>query len=118
MDFIEKEFRKKLVIISNDLKEALKIRAPVDTGRLRDSIKVFPLSNGNLSVFMAEYWKHVEFGTDPHIIKPVNKKFLKFKGDGGKEVFAKVVHHPGTRPQPFVRPALFIDLKKIVRRAL
>ena len=52
-----------------------------------------------------EYAPDVEFGTSPHVIRPNAKKALKFKSKG-KAVFAKKVMHPGTRAQPFFRPAL------------
>jgi HK97 gp10 family phage protein len=45
--------------------------------------------------------KWVEFGTSAHIIASKVGKWLSFGG-----LFAKVVHHPGSRPQPFMRPAL------------
>lgn len=44
-------------------------------------------------------------GTRPHIIRPKNKQVLRFRV-GGQVVFAKVVHHPGTRAQPFLDRAL------------
>lgn len=97
------------------LQEELKLKAPADTGRLRQSIKVVTTSNNELDVFMAEYWKFVEFGTNPHIIRPQGKA-LKFKTSSGT-VFAKVVHHPGTRPNPFIRTTLF-KLPKLLEGVL
>ena len=47
----------------------------------------------------------VNDGTKPHIIRPKNAKALAFK-IGGRVVFAKVVHHPGTKAQPFLDRAL------------
>lgn len=47
----------------------------------------------------------VNDGTRPHIIRPKNAKTLRFKV-GGRVVYAKVVHHPGTRPRPFLDRAL------------
>jgi len=62
--------------------------------------------------------------TPPHIIKPKNKKALKFEvgrierlsGKGGKKkiVFAKEVRHPGTRPNPFIRNTIINKLKLII----
>jgi len=55
--------------------------------------------------------------TAPHIIRPKNKKALSWtsgKGGGGKRYFAKVVHHPGTRPQPFIRTVFDTKLKDII----
>lgn len=44
-------------------------------------------------------------GTRPHIIRPRRKKALRFE-IGGREVFAAVVHHPGTKPNNFLGRAL------------
>ena len=43
-------------------------------------------------------------GTKPHIIVPRRKKALRW-ADGQKFIFAKKVHHPGTRPDPFLTNA-------------
>lgn len=48
----------------------------------------------------AEYAPFVEFGTPPHIIKPVNAKVLANTKTG--QIFGKIVHHPGTKPNPFM----------------
>jgi hypothetical protein len=45
------------------------------------------------------YAPFVEFGTPPHIILPINKKALFWKGATNP---VKSVHHPGTRPNPFM----------------
>lgn len=44
-------------------------------------------------------------GTRPHVIRPVRARALKFTV-GGQTVFAKVVFHPGTRPNNFLADAL------------
>lgn len=44
-------------------------------------------------------------GTRPHIIRPRVRKVLKFTVQG-HTVFAKVVHHPGTRKNDFLTKAL------------
>lgn len=107
--------------IANDFVNALVRRVPVDTGLLRNSIAYRKIKNG-VEIYMAEYGKYVEFGTPPHIIRPKNAKALRWEVQtlgprGGKnknEVFAKQVNHPGTRPQPFIRPALRNDLPRII----
>lgn len=60
------------------------------------------------------YARAVEFGTRPHIIRPRNRKVLAWGGDrrlsgnlrsGAKATnFATIVHHPGTRAKPYLRP--------------
>lgn len=48
----------------------------------------------------AEYAPYVEFGTAPHIIMVKNKRVLANAHTG--EIFGTVVHHPGTKPNPFM----------------
>lgn len=45
--------------------------------------------------------KFVEFGTTAHSIAAKAGGSLFFRG-----LFAKLVHHPGAKPKPFMRPAL------------
>lgn len=52
----------------------------------------------------ADYALYVHEGTRPHVIRPKNGKALRFNV-GGRTVFAKVVHHPGTGARPFLRNA-------------
>jgi hypothetical protein len=87
-----------------------KILCPVDTGRLRASIRgqarrtwtLRPMFTVGTNV---DYAVMVHDGTRPHIIRPRSKQALKFT-IGGQVVFAKVVHHPGTRAKPFLDRAL------------
>jgi len=82
--------------------------APVDKGLLRNSMFMKPQTRGYSFYEVGDgvnYGVDVEYGTSPHVIKPLNKKALKFKS-GGKTIFAKQINHPGTSAQPFMRPAL------------
>lgn len=49
----------------------------------------------------AYYWWWVEFGTKAHLIKAKISKVLS----GGGETFGREMHHPGTKPRPFLAPA-------------
>jgi hypothetical protein len=87
-----------------------KVLAPVDTGRLRASIRlerrsILGFRNRWTIGSDVVYAPWVNDGTRPHIIRPKNAKVLAFKS-GGRTVFAKVVHHPGTRARPFLDRAL------------
>lgn len=99
-----------------------KILAPVDTGRLRASIRVerrsiLGLRNRWTIGSDVEYANMVHDGTKPHVIRPkrahtlrrgsrgVVKPALRFKV-GGRVVYAKVVNHPGTKARPFLDRAL------------
>ncbi|MFZ3595035.1 hypothetical protein [Streptomyces sp. BH104] len=44
-------------------------------------------------------------GTRPHLIRPRRKKVLRFEV-GGREVFTKLVRHPGTKANDFLGKAL------------
>lgn len=49
--------------------------------------------------------QYVVNGTRPHLIRPVRAQALRFT-TGGRIVFAKLVHHPGTQPNDFLGKAL------------
>ena len=50
------------------------------------------------------YARFVELGTAAHDIVPTKAKALAFVV-GGKQVFAKIVHHPGTQAQLYMKRA-------------
>jgi HK97 gp10 family phage protein len=77
--------------------------APWRTGFLAMSITK-KVSEGKAVIKpMAPYAIFVEKGTRPHIIRPINAKCLAFSsGMLGGLVFARLVNHPGTKPNPFV----------------
>lgn len=85
-------------------KEA-KIRVGKDTGRTAASIDVTDRREGPYWWFRIEahtryaYYHHQ--GTRPHIIEGS----LEFRS-GGKMTHARIVHHPGTKPNPFLKEAL------------
>lgn len=60
----------------------------------------------------ANYSADIEYGTNAHIIEPVDKKALAFQKNG-KTVFAKKVNHPGTKPNPVMRMAARTVQKQI-----
>ena len=83
--------------------EQMYSNAPWRSGFLAQSIKK-TVSEGKVDIKpLAPYAVFVEKGTAPHIIRPVNASCLAFQvGMLGGMVFAKLVHHPGTKPNPFV----------------
>ena len=127
MNEIKEKIEKALPVIALKLQNELMMACPVDTGRLRNSIKVRE-TPGGVIIWMADYGMFVEFGTVPHIIKPGQKKALKFevgkserlgkKGSKKNIVFAKEVKHPGTRPNPFIRNTIMNKLKQIIEEEL
>lgn len=76
-------------------------RTPVKTGRARNSITSRVEQRGDTVYGTVEnlplkYIRPLEFGSRPHTITPTHAKALRFSM-GGRIVFAKSVHHPGTR---------------------
>lgn len=88
-----------------------KVLAPVRTGRLRAAIgparysRTWTLRPQVTIDVNVDYAGFVNDGTRPHIIRPKNKRALRFVVDG-RVVFATVVHHPGTRAKPFMDRAV------------
>ncbi len=116
MSEVQEILERALPRIAVRFQNELLLASPVDTGRLRNSIKVKSSGKG-LIVWMVDYAKFVEFGTPPHIIEPKNKKALKFKGGKGP-VIVKKVRHPGSRPNPFIRNTIQNKLRKIILEEL
>jgi len=90
--------------LSRFAEQRMRELAPERTGKLRKSIR----RRLNLARLEGEvgptvpYAVYVEFGTRPHIIRPVRAQALRFEVEG-QIVFAKLVRHPGTKGQFFVR---------------
>lgn len=95
-----------LIQSANHILAEMEARVPVDKGVLRGSLGVRVNTNSvtiGPNINVAPYAGYVEFGTKPHDIRPKSPGgVLAFKING-VQIFAKVVHHPGTRAQPFVR---------------
>jgi hypothetical protein len=73
---------------------------PIKTGYL---VQNWGFDIGNLTARWypkASYAPYVEFGTAPHIIRPVKARALANKETG--QFFGTLVHHPGTRANPFL----------------
>lgn len=95
--------------VAREVEARAKQLAPVQTGRLRSSIHAEPkfTFRGPTVRVSADvnYATFVENGTAPHLIRPRTAKALKFK-IGGRTVYAKVVHHPGTKAVHFMAKAV------------
>jgi hypothetical protein len=79
--------------------------APRKTGYLA-STAVKEIGNGEASInVLASYAMYVVRGTRPHVIRPVDASVLAFEAADGKMVFTSLVHHPGTKPNPFMQLA-------------
>ena len=65
----------------------------------------------------------VHWGTKPHVIKPKNRKVLRWPS-GGEFVFARAVNHPGSKPDKWIEraaaqvPRIFNDhIQSLIRKA-
>lgn len=83
------------------------------TGDLEESIKGVGLGWTGNDVYEGEVRAHaayasfVEKRTRPHVIVVRSKRFLHWEEPQGDHHFAKVVHHPGTKAQPFMHHAYY-----------
>jgi hypothetical protein len=71
-------------------------------------IRVIPVKGYNpVGIVMSDHpaSTFVLHGTRPHIIRPSRRSRLRFEV-GGKVVFARLVHHPGTKANNFLLKAL------------
>jgi len=93
---------------ANQILAEMEAKVPVATGRLRNSLGIRVETNRVIigpDENQAPYGGYVEFGTRPHEITPKTPGgVLRFKV-GNTWVYTKKVHHPGTKAQPYVRPA-------------
>jgi hypothetical protein len=81
---------------------------PIDSGDLVETIGTrYPGKLRGVVVVGGEdapYWASVEYGSDPHLIESHGPWSLR---SDDNEYFGRVVHHPGTPEQPFMRPAIY-----------
>ena len=78
--------------------------APVKSGYLASTVYKEVTRGKGVVGAAASYAACVELGSAPHEIRPVNGGVLAFEV-AGKMIFTPVVHHPGTRANPFLRRA-------------
>ena len=90
----------------------MKEKAPKRTGKLRKSIRKVRRGFEAYVFPTAPYAVFVEFGTRPHIIRPVRAQALRFETRTGEVVFTRLVRHPGTKPKRFIRETV----EEVIRR--
>ena len=67
----------------------------------------------------AFYGHWVREGAEPHDIRPVKAKALRWFSPAGIPIFAMLVHHPGNQPNPYhrrVMQRLRPDIQRIVKQ--
>lgn len=88
--------------ITDEVEREMRRRVPVDTGELEESIHQ---TGDGVIVVGTDHWAPTEYGSAPHTIRSTGPWPLR-NGETG-ETFGRVVHHPGTPAQPFIRPAVY-----------
>jgi len=100
---------------ATSVESAAKRKAPVETAKLQHSIKMRRLQTRQYIVGTdLSYAPDVEYGTSPHTIT-ADGDYLYFQGSDGQLIQKKSVEHPGTKAQPFLRPALLEHKSELVR---
>jgi hypothetical protein len=79
--------------------------APVRTGYLASTVYKQVSDSECIIGVAASYGKAVVEGTAPHEIRSTNGNLLAFM-IAGKMIFTPIVHHPGTKPNPFLQNAV------------
>ncbi len=90
------------------------------TGVTQNSIRFGDVTSTSVTTYAAAAARFLEYGTKPHIIRPRVARVLAWaSGPAGgasrrltgatrvgssADHFAMIVHHPGTRPYPFMVP--------------
>lgn len=99
-----------------------KTLVPRKTGNLGRSIRLGRVSDDSAEVLAGGiggvgYARYVEFGTRAHVIRPRNRRVLRWSRGGRRLtgtarsgtsdfIYARQVNHPGTRAQPYLRPGV------------
>ena len=102
---------------AEDIANSMKAKVQVDTGFTKGTVKVVnPATSGDLNVEVHAGGASVflEEGTKPHVIVPKLASMLAWEDPIMGMMFASMVHHPGTKPYPFVKPAIEEHRPKIV----
>jgi hypothetical protein len=98
---------KALRVVLDDIADDARRIVPKDTEELHDSIDVDYVPgalDGRVTVG-TDHWAPTEYGSEPHIIEAKGDYSLHNPETG--EYFGRIVNHPGTPEQPFMRPALY-----------
>lgn len=103
---IDNAMKKSILFIEREAK----IRTPVQTGRLRSSFRTEFAPLRALLYPAVHYAKYVHEGTKPHIIFPVAKKALFWRGAKHP---VKMVQHPGSRAVKFLENAVQSSVARI-----
>jgi hypothetical protein len=100
---------------ANQTSQLAKLRVGKQTGRLAESIRVWPTQYGAGGAPYVRIGSRLNYslmhhtGTRPHIIRAKGGGMLSFNTRNG-HVFATVVKHPGTRANWYLKRALEVAM--------
>ena len=111
---LSKAIKKTVLTIESKAKREAPVNKQAGGGNLRQSIKasMISITRGKVEVG-ADYGIYVHEGTRPQIIRRRNKKVLANERSG--KVFGPVVHHPGTRANPFLTKAVKKSQNQVIK---
>jgi hypothetical protein len=92
-----------LQLTAQDLINNLMQNSPVDHGLLKQWAVTSQTDNEIIIQSPAEYAVYQNYGTNPYIIQPKNRKALFWPG---AEHPVKMVHHPGIKGKHFVEDSI------------
>jgi hypothetical protein len=96
------------------VERAAKRQVGVDSGRLRKSIHMRHSVGATgqyvkITASTSYALMHHE-GTKPHIIAPKNNGVIRFSNKSGASIHARIVRHPGTKPNKYLTDNLRLVL--------
>ncbi len=96
-------------VLSKRTVRLAKAQVGVDTGALKASISYTLRATGAPIVSRIGSKNKIAYlhheGTSPHVIRPKKAQTLRFQSHG-RIVYAKVVNHPGTKPNRYLTDSL------------
>lgn len=112
-DGAPEQARQVMRAVAQGMESEIRDKAPKRTGAMASSIEVEWTGPLTLKITGSAVAGYVEFGTKPHDIVPRKAEYLVFMGKDGHLVRAKKVHHPGTKPNPFIQPVVHDVMKDL-----
>ena len=105
----EKEITEAVLVATRQTSYGAKQNAPVDTSRLKNSIRPFNKGMTGEIVVGASYGPYQEYGTGTKVRVPseLSAYAMQFKGAGVRQV--------NLRPQPYLYPAFFLNRDRFMK---
>lgn len=114
-EFMAEAMKEGSTIIRDDARARVRVKSGITRRNITVRLRKMASEAVEALIGVGKRWgfraRFIEFGTAPHTIKvkPVGVGAIPKRGLADKErgiFFGKSVHHPGTSPHPFLRPAL------------